>query len=413
MAEKIQYIEELASATLKQLSRKDHWIDYLKTAANHYKYSFRDTCLIYAQRPDATAVASYELWNNVMRRYVNRGAKGIALIDTSSNNSRLHYVFDIADTNGQRLPFIWKYKDEFSERVTSDISDNFNIDTETLDFEKAVEDITASLLDDSMPDLLNELKYALHGSFLEDIDELNLKLWYEETIRESVIATALFRCGFELDESYFDFSQLYNFNTTETIVQLGKTTSDMAETILREIELSVKAIEREQRIERSKEHGNQIQNTERSVNTRPAIERSDREAAGQVRDNEKRVSGEEPQRQIRYDGTDRNAVSPLQADGAGSERTDSASDIADEEENTAGLMDNDVVADREPSNPGDDTYEINEQEDIDSVLLSGSGFEDGKQRIIDFFFEEHTGKRKSRLSEKRIWYRRCFVYFQQ
>ncbi len=395
MAEKQQYIEELASATLKQLSRKDNWVNYLKTAANHYKYGFRDTCLIYAQRPDATAVASYELWNNVMHRYVNRGAKGIALIDTSSNNSRLHYVFDISDTNGQIMPFVWQYKDEFNEQVVADIADSFNLDTDTLNFRETIEAITDTLLDDGMEDLLNELKYAVYGSFLEDVDELNLRVWYEETIKESVIATVLYRCGFEPDENYFDFSQLYNFNTPETIVQLGKTTSDMAETILREIELSVKAIEREQRIERSKGYGNQLQTEERGSDTRPSVEGADNRTSRQVRTDEERVSGEESQRKIRHDGANGNAISTLPADRARSERTDNITDIADEEEHAAEPLGSDVNGNREPSDSGADPYEISEQDDIDSVLLSGSGFEGGKQRIINFFFEDHTSKEKA------------------
>lgn len=395
MAEKLQYIEEIASTTLKHLCRKDSWISYLKTASNHYKYSFRDSCLIYAQRPDATAVASYELWNNVMHRYVNRGAKGIALIDISNNKSRLHYVFDVSDTNGQRMPYIWQFKDEYIERVASDVADSFNIDSGTQNFKKTIDIITDTLLDDNMPDLLSELRYSAEGSFLEELDDLNLQLWYEQTIKESVAATVLFRCGYEPDESVFDFSQLYNFNTPETIVQLGKATNDISENILREIELSVKAIEREQRIERSQEHGNHLQRTEQRNDTRPATERSDRTAARQIRTDKERLSTEEPRRQVRHNGAAGDTVPPLQADGVGSERADSASDIADEEEHSAITVEYDVSGNREPSDSGDDTHEINEQDDIDAVLLSGSGFEGGKQRIIDYYFEDHTSKERA------------------
>lgn len=395
MSEKLQYIEEIASTTLKHLCREDSWISYLKTASNHYKYSFRDSCLIYAQRPDATAVASYELWNNVMHRYVNRGAKGIALIDINNNKSRLHYVFDVSDTNGQRMPYIWRFKDEFIERVTSDIADSFNIDGKPQNFERTIDVITDTLLDDSMPDLLSELRYSAEGSFLEELDDLNLKLWYEETIKESVAATVLFRCGYEPDESAFDFSQLYNFNTPETIVQLGKATSEISENILREIEFSVKTIEREQRIERSQEHGDQLQGTEQHNDTRPANKGSDRPATGQIRTDEERLSTEEPRGKVRHDGTDGDAVPPLQADGAGSERAESTSDITDEEEHSAEAMAYDVSGDRESSDSGDDTHEINEQDDIDGVLLSGSGFEGGKQPIIDYYFKDPTNKERA------------------
>jgi hypothetical protein len=307
----------------------------------------------------------------------------------------MHYVFDIADTNGQRMPFVWQYKDEFSTQVIADIAASFNLDTDTRSFEKTIEAVSDSFLDDGIADLLDEFKYSVYGSFLEDVDELNLKLWYEETIKESVMATVLFRCGIEMDEADLDFSQLYNFNTPETIVQLGKTTSDMAETILREIELSVKAIEREQRIERSKEHGNQLQTAGQSDDTRSSIERTDNTVAGQVRAYEERIFGEESQREIRYDGADGDTISALPTDRAGSERTDNITDIADEEEHATEPLGSDVNGNRESSYSGVDTYEINEQDDIDGVLLSGSGFEGGKQRIINFFFEDHTSKEKA------------------
>ena len=112
MPEKLQYIEEISEQTLKSLYKKENWFKYLKTSSNLYKYPFDDSVVIYAQRPDATAVASYELWNNVMHRFVNGGAKGIAIFDASAKNTRLKYVFDISDTNGERKPFIWQYNDE-------------------------------------------------------------------------------------------------------------------------------------------------------------------------------------------------------------------------------------------------------------------------------------------------------------
>ncbi len=395
MAEKLQYIEELAEKTLKNLSKKDNWIKYLKTTSNHYKYSFRDSCLIYAQRPDSKAVASYDLWNNKMRRYVNQGAKGIALIEVELDHSRLHYVFDITDTNGQRLPYIWQYNDEFSERIIGEVTDSFSLNTNTNDLEAVINDLADTLVDDSIFDLLEELKHTVHGSFLEEADELNSKLWYEDTLKQSIVATVLFRCGYDLDFDDLNFSQLYNFNTPETIVQLGKATSDISESILREIEISVKKIEREQRIERSKEHGELLQATGRSDDTRPATERTEHRAIGQVRDDKKNVSADEHGRQVRHDGADRNAVSPLQTGGNGSQGADSIADSANEEEDRAAPLGGDVDGNREQGNQRDDIYEINEQGDIDLVLLIGSGFEGGKQRIIDFYFQEHTSKERA------------------
>lgn len=395
MKKTFKYISELSAVTIKDLSNKNNWLSYLKTASNHYKYSFRDSILIYTQRPHATAVASFNLWNNVMHRYVNRGAKGIVLINVTTGKPQLHYVFDISDTNGKRMPFIWQYKDEYEQRIVNELSDSFSIEVWSQDFESTLSKIVDSLLDDSMSDLLNELKYSMNGSFLEEVDELNLKLWYEETIRESIIATVLFRCGFELNESEFDFSQLYNFNTPETIVQLGKATSNIVEIILREIEISVKTIEREQRIERSQEHGDQLQIPRRNNDTQSATKGTDNRAARQVRIDKEGLSTEKSGWKVRFDGTDGNAISPLQAGGEGSERTTTLKDITNEEEHTAISVEYNVSGDREPSDSGNDTHEINEQDDIDLVLLNGSSFEGGKQRIINFYYEEHTNKERA------------------
>ena len=138
MAEKLQYIEELSLQTLKGLNKRENWINYLRTASNHYKYSFRDSFLIYAQRPDAIAVASYDLWNNVMHRYINRGSNGIALIDRRQGQPKLHYVFDISDTNGDRTPFIWKLKDDYFYRVNEDIADSFDLEDNSTPFDATI-----------------------------------------------------------------------------------------------------------------------------------------------------------------------------------------------------------------------------------------------------------------------------------
>lgn len=124
MAEKLQYIEELFEKTLKELSKRENWFKYPKTAANHYKCSFRNSYLIHAQKLDATAVAGYELWNNVMYRYVNKGSKAIALIDRKQGKPRLHYVFDISDTNGDRMSNIRELRDEYHDRVNQEIADS-------------------------------------------------------------------------------------------------------------------------------------------------------------------------------------------------------------------------------------------------------------------------------------------------
>ena len=261
MAEKLQYIEELSLQTLKGLNKRENWINYLKTASNHYKYSFRDSFLIYAQRPDAIAVASYDLWNNVMHRYINRGSNGIALIDRRQGQPKLHYVFDISDTNGDKTPFIWKLKDDYFYRVNEDIADSFDLEDNTTPFDATINTIINSLVEDSMPELLSELQYAKEDSFLEELDNINLEVMLRDILNASIRALVMQRCGYEidyddLDSEFSEFNHLQNFNTNATMLLLGTATSEISEAILREIELSVKTIERE---ERSQQYGNDVQ----------------------------------------------------------------------------------------------------------------------------------------------------------
>ena len=260
MPEKAKFIEEISKQTVKSLCKKENWFKYLKTASNLYKYPFEDSVVIYAQRPNITAVASYELWNNVMHRYVNGGAKGIAILDTDANNARLKYVFDISDTNGDREPFIWQYDEDYEDRIVKLMEDSYSLEYgQSDDFESMVHNLAAALVDDNMPELLEEIKYATENSFLEEVDDITLKVWYRDTLQDSIAATVLLRCGFDLEMDGADFPHLYNFNTNYTLVQLGKAVSDMSEDILRELETYMKRFEREKRIERSKQNGDQLQ----------------------------------------------------------------------------------------------------------------------------------------------------------
>lgn len=195
MPEKLQYIEELSEKTLKNLSKRENWFSYLKTASNHYKYSFRDSYLIHAQNPDATAVAGFKLWNNVMHRYVNKGSKGIALIDRKQGKPRLHYVFDILDTNGDRMPNIWQLRDEYHDRINQEIADSFDMKADPSFFSSTIDTVVDSLIEDNMPELLSELKYSKEDSFLEELDDLNLEVMLRQTLKASINTTVLLRCG--------------------------------------------------------------------------------------------------------------------------------------------------------------------------------------------------------------------------
>ena len=228
MAEKLTFIEELTSKTLKGLNKRENWIGYLKTASNHYKYSFRDSFLIYAQRPDATAVASYDLWNNVMHRYINRGSSGIALIDKSEGKPKLHYVFDISDTNGDSTPYIWKLKDDYFYQVNQDIADSFDLDSlddDSTPFDVTVDNVISTLVEDNMPELLSEMQYSKEDSLLEELDDLNLEVMLRDTLKESIKAIVMLRCGYELhydlNSEFMEFNHLQNFNTNAAMLLLG------------------------------------------------------------------------------------------------------------------------------------------------------------------------------------------------
>ena len=399
MAEKYQYIEELAGKALKDLTKRDNWINYLKTASNHYKYSFRDSLLIYAQKPEAAAVASFDLWNNVMHRYINKGAKGIALIDRKSNKPELHYVFDISDTHGEQIPYIWRIKEEYIDRINQELKDSFEVEGDLGNFDSIIGIAVASILEDNLPELISELKYSKENSFLEEFDDQNLEVVLKNTLYESVIATVFLRCGYEIDiedNLSYEFSQLYNFNTPDTMILLGTAVSDISETILREIEISVKTIEKEQRNqERIINYGSELQRNERPDVPGHENQGADRRTTDEIRNNAEESSGTELSGEIQPNDTRREPVYSLQGDRNTDENPDEFTGRSNEEDNrTEPLADKDS-GDRERTDSGDDTHEITDQDDIDVVLLDGSGYSEGKQRIIDYFFEHSSNSERA------------------
>ena len=412
MAEKLRYIEEMLSKTLKELSGRDYWLEYLRSAAHLYKYSFRDSLLVYAQKPDATAVASFDLWNNKMHRYINRGSKGIALIDRKSSSPRLHYVFDISDTNGSKIPYIWEYNDAYQDRISNELADSFDI--APADFVATIEAVISSLIEEGMPELLAELKYAKEKSYLADLDELNLTVMLRDTLRDSVLATVLFRCGKEGSIKADDFSHLYNFNTQDTMILLGTAVSDISETVLREIELSVKTIEREiRKQERSQRYGNELQRSGRPVISRIGDSGADRRAADEVRPDEEGFSGTASSDTVQPNDHERDTVPPMQGSRTANAGADAPADRADEEADAKEPLADAHHGDRERAGSGADTDEITEQDAINVVLLGGSGFEGGKQRIIDFFYANLTNKDRADFLKKEYGIGGGTVYFTQ
>ncbi len=404
MAHKYQYVEELAGIALKELTNRNNWFKYLKTAANHYKYSFRDSLLMYAQKPEASAVASFDLWNNVMHRYINKGTNGIALIDRNGSRPGLRYVFDIADTHGEKLPYIWQYKEEYADRINQEIKDSFEVEGDLGDFDTIIGIAAAGVIEDNLPELVSELKYTKENSFLEGFDDMNLEMILKNMLFESVVTTVFLRCGYDInldDERNYEFSQLYNFNTPDTMILLGTATSDISETLLREIELSVKTIEREQLInERGIQYGNRLQGSERIDVPRVGSQGTDGRTADEVRTDEEELSGAELPDTVQQNDPEGGTVQPLQGEGTGSETADEYQDRKDEANDRTEQMADDDRGDREHIDQGDSSGRIDDEE-IPEIATEAEGadkapFSSGKtEKIPEEDVQSNQKKRKT------------------
>lgn len=248
MATKLQLITELSERTANNVVRSPvNWTSFLKTAAWNYKYPFQDQLLIYAQRPDATACAPIELWNERFGRWVNRGAKGIALIDDSGSRLSLRHVFDVSDTNSrQTRPInLWTMRDRYTEAVTETLENTFGELADKSHMPAALISAAYNAVDDNFPDYLSDLMYFRENSFLEELDDLNVEVIFKEILKSSVAYMALIRCGYPADKylSLEDFQGIVNFNTMDTISRLGAATSDISEMLLQEISATVKELQ--------------------------------------------------------------------------------------------------------------------------------------------------------------------------
>jgi N12 class adenine-specific DNA methylase/adenine-specific DNA methylase len=240
----------------------ESWTDFLKTAARLYKYPYHEQLMIYAQRPDATACAGYEIWNEKMRRYIRRGRKGIALIDDSGDRPRIRYVFDISDTGGRensRRPFLWQYRPEHEDAVTAALEQEYEISGEK-GLSDQLEQIAGQLANEYWEDHQYDILHIVDGSFLEEYDKFNIGAQFRSAAAISTTYAVLSRCGLEPDE-YFeheDFLSIFDFNTPSTVAALGTAVSEASEKVLRQIEVTVKNQEREHHAERSATHGEQF-----------------------------------------------------------------------------------------------------------------------------------------------------------
>ena len=222
------------------LASQPKYLAFLRTAANNYKYNFVEQLLIHEQKPDTTACAGIDVWNR-LGRWVNKGSHGIALLDTSSPQHRLRYVFDISDTNSYagRTVSVWKMEFRHELAVMEALSGTFGIPREQMQsFPEFLEKAAEVLVEDNITDYLRELTLNTKGSLLEDLDELNIEVELRRTMRSSITYMLLMRCGYDpsIYEDYLDFSHIRDFDTPDVATILGNAVSDVSEMALREMQ---------------------------------------------------------------------------------------------------------------------------------------------------------------------------------
>ena len=337
MPSKLQFYAQMADHTAEQItSSYQKWTAFLTTAARLYKYPYHEQLMIFAQRPEATACADYELWNNQMRRYVRQGSKGIALIDTTGDRPRLKYVFDVSDTGGgenSRRPFLWEYRPEHRDAVTAALERRFEVTGEN-GLADQLECIAAQLVDEFWNAHQRDILNIVEDSFLEEYDDFNIGVAFRNAAVVSTTYVLLSRCGMKPGD-YFeheDFLNVFDFNTPQTVAALGTAISQSSEQVLRQIEVTIKNYERQKLAERSESHERTDLREERGLSdSRPEPVRAGGAAPGQVRqDAEELPEGASPGA-VEQPAADREAVPPPAGDRRGSEPASGADDARADE----------------------------------------------------------------------------------
>ena len=465
MAAKYQLITELYRRTEIAVAKNPQtWQNFLAAACRNYKCRFDEQLLIFAQRPDAVAVAQLETWNKQFRRWVNKDSKGIAVFDPKGRRNTLKYYFDVSDTHegyyGSRPVPIWQMETRYEQPVMERLSDRFG-ELEGTDLASALMETAKNAVEDHLQDYLSQLKDMTADSFLEELDDLNIEVMYQRLAVNSVAFMLVSRCGLDTSE-YFereDFQDIVNFNTPATINALGIATSDIAEMALREISQTIRDVQVAEKTqsrtfaqetqssydrsrkqpERSDNHGeHHIYPSGGLSYSRPDITDRARTSAWQIRIDAPGLSGAAQESDLSQpsdtgqaerasvpDGTDSDpeagtsdeaAVSRAGRDGGTErestdavggndeqhsqpgggtdpERTDLPLSTANEEEVTANLptVEEQIEQIAEAEDEKSSAFSVS-QEDIDSVLVRGSGFENGKYRIYRQF-QKHEDKK--------------------
>ena len=448
MPSKTEEYLALAQRTANGLTRYwESWTDYLTTASRLYKYPFADQLMIYAQRPDATACADYDIWNNRMNRYVRRGSKGIALLDESSGFPRLHYVFDVSDTGvrrNSRDPEVWQLGPDLVQPVSEMLAATYGISGERVSQQLA--DVAGKLVADYWDNNSGDILAIVDGSLLMDYDEAGVEMQFKSAAAISVTYTLLERCGYE-PTGWFDkddFQAIYNFSTPDSVYALGAAVSDMSREVLRNIERTVKKTIRRRNAERSQYEYEQQERDLLDRRGLPAPEPDPEpapEAAGQVRQAAPDVPDEPSPSAVQHDAPEREPVPAPDGGGADGREPDAADHgAASETEPGPGQgaeSDGMGAAHEQPAGTGRGTgaertdlqlsffdahipTEAKQIESIDQAeskkspsafVLSqaeienelrkhGSGFQDGKQRIIELYQTQPDRKLRAKALAK-------------
>ena len=331
MPSKTEEYLALAQRTANGLTRYwESWTDYLTTASRLYKYPFADQLMIYAQRPDATACAEFDIWRNRMNRYVRRGSKGIALLDESSGFPRLHYVFDVSDTGvrrNSRDPEVWQLGPDLVQPVSEMLAATYGISGERVSQQLA--DVAGKLVADYWDNNSGDILAIVDGSLLMDYDEAGVEMQFKSAAAISVTYTLLERCGLE-PAGWFDkddFQAIYNFSTPDSVYALGAAVSDMSREVLRNIERTVKTTIRRRNAERSQYEYEQQERDLLDRRGLPSPEPDPEpapEAAGQVRQAAPDVPDEPSPGAVQLDAPEREPVPASDGGGADGREPDAA-----------------------------------------------------------------------------------------
>ena len=314
MPSKTEFYRQMADHVATQLTGSwQEWAGFLTTAARLYKYPFHEQLLIYAQRPDATACAEYDLWNEKMGRYVRRGSKGIALVDDSGDRPRLRYVFDISDTGTRehsRTPWLWQLEERHLDSVQAMLERTYDVSGD--DLAGQLTEVAGKLAEEYWTEHQQDFFYIVDGSFLEEYDEYNIGVQFKAAATVSITYALMSRCGLE-PERYFDhedFMAIFDFNTPSTIGALGTAVSQINQQVLRQIGVTVRNAEREANQERSKqdEQSHDLYPERRLSDSRPEAEPAAGETPGQVRQDEENLPERTPSHPLQPDAAEREAV---------------------------------------------------------------------------------------------------------